>query len=71
MRKTCPVPGIDTKIVKTDTLTYGILIPSGLYEIRPYKTDPGKKIVKTDSLIVRLSVHRGLQEGLAGNPAFL
>ncbi len=71
MRKTCPVPGIDTKIVKTDTLTSGILIPSGLYEIRPYKTDPGKKIVKTDSLIVRLSVHRGLQEGLAGNPAFL
>ena len=46
-------------------------ISSGLYEIRPYKRDPGKKIVKTDGLIVALSVHSGLQEGLAGNPAFL
>jgi hypothetical protein len=71
MRKTCPVPGIDPKIVKTDTLTSGMLISSGLYEIRPYKRDPGKKIVKTDTLIVALSIHSGLQEGLAGDPAFL
>jgi len=69
--KTCPVPGGIEKIVKTDTLTSGMHISSGLYEIRPYKRDPGKKIVKTDGLIVALSVHSGLQEGLAGNPAFL
>ncbi len=71
MRKTCPVPGVEPKIVKTDTLTPGMLIKAGLYEIRPYKNDPDKKIVKTDALIVALSVHSGLQEGLAGNPAFL
>ena len=53
--KTCPVPGFGPKIVKTDTLTSGKLIESGLYEIRPYKTDLGKKIVKTDALIVALS----------------
>ena len=69
--KTRPVPGAIEKIVKTDTLTSGMLIEAGLYEISPYKRDPGKKIVKTDTLIVVLSIHSGLQEGVAGNPAFL
>ena len=69
--KMCPVPGVGPKIVKTDTLSSGMLIGPGLYEIRPYKRDPGKKIVKTDALIVALSIHSGFQEGLAGNPAFL
>ncbi|MFW6224397.1 MAG: hypothetical protein ACOC4R_01925 [Bacteroidota bacterium] len=69
--KTCPVPGLEPKIVKTDPLTSEMLIESGLYEIRPYKTHPGKKIVKTDALIVALSIHSGFQEGPAGNPAFL
>ena len=48
-----------------------MLIEPGLYEIKPYKTHPGKKIVKTDALIVTLSIHGGLQKDLAGNPAFL
>jgi hypothetical protein len=69
--KTRPVPGDIEKIVKTDTLTPVMLIEAGLYEIRPYKRDPGKKIVKTDTLIVALSIHSGVQEGIAGNPAFL
>ena len=54
MRKTCLVPGVGPKIVKTDTLTPGMLIGPGLYEIRPYKTDPDKKIVKTDALNNRI-----------------
>jgi hypothetical protein len=62
--KTSPVPGDKEQIVKTDTLTSGMLIDAGLYEIRPYKSDPGKKIVKTDGLIVALSIHSGLQEGI-------
>lgn len=66
---TCPVPGFGPKIVKTDALTSEMLIESGLYEIRPYKTHPGKKIVNTDALIVALTIHSGLQEGVAGNPA--
>jgi hypothetical protein len=69
--KTRLVPGGIEKIVKTDALTSGMLIEAGLYEIRPYKMDPGKKIVKTDSLIVALIIHSRVQEGLAGNPAFL
>ncbi len=69
--KTCPVPSVEPKIVKTDALTSVKLIKSGLYEIRPYKTHPGKKIVKTDALIVALSIHGGLQKDLVGNPAFL
>jgi len=69
--KTRPSLGDMRKIVKTDTLTPEMPIESGLYEIRPYKTHPGKKIVNTDALIVALSIHSGFQEGLAGNPAFL
>jgi len=66
---TCPVPGVGPKIVKADALTSVKLIESGLYEIRPYKTHPDGKIVKTDALIVALSIHSGFQEGLVGNPA--
>ena len=69
--KTRPSLGDMGKIVKTDGLTSVMPITAGLYEIRPYKTHPGKKIVKTDALIVALSIHSGFQEGLAGNPAFL
>lgn len=69
--KTHPVPVSEPKIVKTDGLTSVMPITAGLYEIKPYKTHPGKKIVKTDALIVALSIHSGFQEGLAGNPAFL
>lgn len=69
--KTRPVPVSEPKIVKTDGLTSVMPINAGLYEIRPYKRDPGKKIVKTDALIVALSIHTGIQEGLAGHPAGL
>jgi len=41
-------------IVKTDTLTSAPLIRCGLYELLPYNTGPGQKIVKTDALIVEL-----------------
>jgi hypothetical protein len=51
-----------SNIVKTDTLISEKLISCGLYEILPYKTDPGKKIVKTDALIVELRAHRGVQK---------
>jgi translation elongation factor EF-1beta len=51
-----------SNIVKTDTLISGKLISFGLYEILPYKTDPDKKIVKTDALIVELRVHQGVQK---------
>jgi hypothetical protein len=56
-----------SKIVKTDTLISGNLISCGLYEILPYKTGPGKKIVKTDALIVELRAHRGLQKVLVSD----
>jgi len=56
-----------SKIVKTDTSASMMLIESGLYEIRPYKTYPGKKIVNTDALIVALRLHSGMQEGLMSN----
>jgi len=69
--KTCLVPGVDPRIVKTDALTSIMPISAGLYEIRPYKTHPGEKIVKTDGLIVTLSLHTGIQESLAGNQAGL
>ncbi len=69
--KTHPVPVSEPKIVKTDGLTSVMPITAGLYEIKPYETHPGKKIVKTDALIVALSIHSGFKEGLAGHPAFL
>jgi hypothetical protein len=53
-----------SNIVKTDTLISGKLINCGLYEILPYKTSPGKRIVKTDALIVELRAHRGIPKVL-------
>ncbi len=55
------------KIVKTDTLISGKLISCGLYEILPYKMSPGKKIVKTDALIVELRAHRGFEKVLVSD----
>jgi hypothetical protein len=52
------------KIVKTDTLMSGSLVRCGLYEILPYKMRPGKKIVKTDAIIVEIRAHHGLQKVL-------
>jgi hypothetical protein len=46
--------GSSPNIVKTDALTSVPLIRCGLYELLPYNTGPGKKIVKTDALIVEL-----------------
>ncbi len=42
------------KIVKTDALSSKSLVPQGLYVLLPYKKTDGKKIVKTDALIVEL-----------------
>ena len=47
------------KIVKTDTSPSGSLIQCGLYEILPVGTRLGKKIVKTDAIIVEIRAHRG------------
>ncbi len=51
-------------IVKTDTLTSAPLVGCGLYELLPYKTSPGKKIVKTDSLIVELLASSDVRKAL-------
>lgn len=59
--------GCRLNIVKTDALISGKLISWGLYEILPYKTGPGKKIVKTDALIVELRSHRGFQKVLVSD----
>jgi hypothetical protein len=56
-----------SNIVKTDSLTSGAPVLSGLYAIYPCKTDLGEKIVKTDPLIVELKVHCGIAEGLVPN----
>ncbi len=56
-----------SNIVKTDSLTPGSLVLSGLYEIYPYKTGLGKNIVKTDPLIVELKAHYGIAESLVAN----
>jgi len=56
-----------SNIVKTDSLTPGALVLSGLYAIYPYKTGLGEKIVKTDPLIVELKAHCGITEGLVTN----
>lgn len=56
-----------SNIVKTDALISGKLISCGLYEILPYKMSPGKKIVKTDALIVELRAHRGFQKVLVSD----
>lgn len=56
-----------SNIVKTDSLTPGALVLSGLYEIYPYKTGLGEKIVKTDPLIVELKAHCGIAESLVAN----
>ncbi len=45
------------KIVKTDALTSESPIREGLYEILPFTMRPGKKIVKTDTLIVEIRAH--------------
>ena len=58
-------------IVKTDSLTPRAPVLSGLYEIYPYKTGLGEKIVKTDSLIVELKAHCGIAESLVSNPGKL
>ncbi|MFA5433267.1 MAG: hypothetical protein WC319_10450 [Candidatus Paceibacterota bacterium] len=42
------------KIVKTDALSSKNLVPRGLYVLLPYEKTDGKKIVKTDALIVEL-----------------
>jgi hypothetical protein len=52
------------KIVKTDSLTSGSLVRCGLYEILPYRTCPGKKIVKTDAFIVEIRAPRGFPKVL-------
>ena len=57
----------DPGIVKTDALTSERVSIGGLYEILPYRTRPGEKIVKTDALIVELRLHRGLQEVLVND----
>lgn len=56
-----------TNIVKTDALSQQRPILPGLYEIYPYMMGPGKKIVKTDALIVELKVPRDLAEVLLVN----
>jgi len=53
-----------SKIVKTDALISVEPIRCGLYEIKPYQTEEGKKIVKTDALIVELLAHRGFHNVL-------
>ena len=65
--KKCQLEHPVSKIVKTDSLTPGAPVLSGLYKIYPYKTILGEKIVKTDSLIVELKVHRGIAESLVAN----
>jgi len=60
-----------SNIVKTDSLTPRAPVLSGLYEIYPYKTGLGEKIVKTDSLIVELKAHCGIAESLVSNPGKL
>jgi len=67
MTRTCPVPGVGSKIVKTDTLSSTMLIQPGLYEIYPYQSGLGKKIVKTDPLIVQLLVHSGVGDDYLHN----
>ncbi len=52
------------KVVKTDALIAENLVGRGLYEIKPYKTCPGKKIVKTDALIVEIRAHLGFAKVL-------
>jgi len=56
-----------SNIVKTDSLTPGAPVLSGLYAIYPYKTGLGKNIVKTDPLIVELKAHCGIAESLVAN----
>jgi hypothetical protein len=56
-----------SNIVKTDTLISEKLVRYGLYEILPYKMSPGKKIVKTDALIVELLAHRDFQKVLVSD----
>ena len=56
-----------SNIVKTDALTSEGFTSCGLYEILPYKTSPGKKIVKTDALIVELRACSGLQKVLVSD----
>ena len=51
-------------IVKTDSLTSVTPILSGLYEIYPCEIGLEENIVKTDSLIVELKAHRGIEEKL-------
>jgi len=51
-------------IVKTDALIAESLVGRRLYEILPYKTCPGKKIVKTHALIVEIRAHRGFAKVL-------
>jgi len=57
-----------SNIVKTDALIAEEPVIGGIYEILPYKTSPGQKIVKTDALIVELRAHKPLQEILVSNP---
>lgn len=52
---TVRVPSQDLQIVKTDTLTSESVVRSGFYALFPCTDASGKKIVKTDALIVQLS----------------
>ena len=56
-----------SNIVKTDSLTPGAPVLSGLYAIYPYKTGLGENIVKTDPLIVELKAHCGIAGSLVAN----
>lgn len=50
------------KIVKTDALNNIGLTARGLYEILPYNFSSGKKIVKTDALIVEIRSYHGIRD---------
>ena len=56
------VPDPGTKIVKSDALSPEKLIKAGLYELLQYKNHESEKIVKSDALMVQLSI---LQSGTA------
>jgi hypothetical protein len=54
--------GLFTKIVKTDALNDKSIAARGLYEILPYNFSSGKKIVKTDALIVEIRSYQGIRD---------
>lgn len=60
-RRVLPKASTGQKIVKTDALHPGSLLPGGLYLLQPYCPGTTEKIVKTDALIVALESYQGLQ----------